>query len=585
MGIPTSNFKPLTSVPLRFASGTLRRFQSLLSHLRLPRGAIFSESVAILLAGIFAALIAQPIPLTYVPGWSAPREFARVAYREPYPVFADTRGAVHLAWIEQNGIERRITFASYDEARAFARTRVATTGVAETRAALPRMTPSTDGSLLLFFIAKKENASAAIQLIRVSAAAANGSPQIIYRAEGILTDFHAAADESGGAFLLWREQRQGAPAIYGARVDAVGNFLRAPTRLSSETMLLLDPSIIVADNIAHVFYFADDNKSVELRYRRYDLNGNALGEPRVLSRRTQNSTNSVGGYPLALTADARGNITLIESPGGNARLSRFDREGNALLANPVALSGVRASARVDVLPLENGFQLTWADARKRDGRLQIYSRAFDLNGAAHGAETRLTATTTSGAVQPQLIALRDGARRLFWIENIAPDTAALFTADNREGAEPEVWHRLGFAGDAALGNLLVTFGTGFFLVIVLLIVNFWRWTLVILIALSWLRVAPVNSPARGVAAFLVLVAALALFITPIGEMLGQAPLQISAAAAVVFALTATIFCARIAWQWRNDLGDVLRWTALVLLWTFVYYWLNAIVLLRESFAV
>ncbi|MBI3915337.1 MAG: hypothetical protein HY327_14265 [Chloroflexi bacterium] len=559
------------------------KLQSLISPLRFHRAAILSA--VILLAGMLGALLAQPIPLTYVPGWSAPREFARVAYREPYPVSADARGSVHLAWIEPSGMESRVTLASYADAPAFALTRVATTGFAETRVGLPRLAPSIDGSLLLFFIAKKENAAATIQLMRVSAADANFSPAIIYPAEGILTDFHAAADGAGGAFLIWREQRQGAPAIYGARVDAAGSFMLPPTRLSSETLLLLDPSLIVSDNIAHVFYFADDNKSVELRYRRYDLNGRALDEPRLLGRRPQNSTGSVAGYPLALAADARGNITLVESPGGNARLSWFDREGNALLANAVALSGVRASARVDLLLLEHGWQLTWAEARKRDGRLQIYSRAFDLNGAAHGAETRLTATTTSGAVQPQLIALRDGARRLFWIENIAPDTAALFTADNRSAAEPEVWHRLGFAGDAAFGNLLVTVGTGFFLVIVLLIVNFWRWTLVLLIALSWLRVLPVISPARGVAAFVVLVAALAFFIAPLGEMLGQAPLKISAAAAVVFALTATIFCARIAWEWRSDLGDALRWIALALLWTYVYYWLNAIVLLREAFAV
>ncbi len=540
---------------------------------------------------ILAALIAQPIPLTYVPGWSAPRPLAtRVAFREPYQVVVDARGGLHLAWIQDDLGAARLYLARLDDAGAPATTPAHLFALENARASAPRALLDARGNPMILFVEKSEGESPALVLARSTGERYAGVP--LRRIEGTLGTLSAQTDGSGGAFLVWGEQRQGAPAIFAARLDSAGDWVFAGARVSDELARAFDPAVIVAGGAAHVFYFVDDNKNVELRYRRIALDGRALAAPRVLSRRPQNSANSVTSYPLALTTDAAEKIALVESPGGDARLTRFDASGQPLGA-PVTLRGVRASAAVEISSAGEDWQITWAGTRK--GRLQIFTRAFSLDGAPRGAETRLTATTTSGAVLPTLTAARDGSRRLFWLENIAPENAALFTADTRAPAEPSVWQRLGFAGDNPFFSMLFTLAAGFMLAPVIIIVNIWRPLIALAAFFGGWRIAARLARALAFCAAGARFARLAHFaffglvfwlaLAPIGEFIGQPAMPVAASAAITFAVAASAVCALLAARWRSDLNDPFRWLALATIWCYVYYWLNAIVLLREAFAV
>ena len=66
--------------------------------------------------------------------------------------------------------------------------------------------------------------------------------------------------------------------------------------------------------------------------------------------------------------------------------------------------------------------------------------------------------------------------------------------------------------------------------------------------------------------------------------MGQPAVTISAFAAFTLALTASAVCACYAARGYTDLSDPLRWLGLGFVWSYVFYWLNSILLLREAFA-
>jgi hypothetical protein len=83
----------------------------------------------------------------------------------------------------------------------------------------------------------------------------------------------------------------------------------------------------------------------------------------------------------------------------------------------------------------------------------------------------------------------------------------------------------------------------------------------------------------------VLIVAELLLAAPTTELLGQPPIALSGAAHWVFFVSATAVTLWTTWQWRAELTDLLRWPALAFVWGYVYYWLNALVILREGYAI
>jgi hypothetical protein len=457
--------------------------------------------------------------------------------------------------------------------------RISNAGV---RSLSPQLVILPDGSEVIAYIEKSERGG-------IMVAAGRTAPQRIVAAVGDMRQL-ALSSHASQVAIAWSENREKQPYIYSVRFtprDGADSLVR----LSVESALATQPTLSLMQDVRGLFYFTDDNRYVDWVYRRFASDGSPLAQALVLSHRAQ--TGSVSAYPVfVVTAASR--LYVFETLSG-VRLTRFDVNGARLDAQPITLEGVRTAGAVDAkisgdpsTPQTTlsgqALWVSWSETR-RGKAAQSFVRPFTLDGKPQASETRLT-FTTSGAFQPTWFMDNAGTQHIFWIENINDGEAALFYANTAQPAAVSVWQRLGFAGESPFANLLFTIAAAFMYAIPLIVAFSWRMGLVMSVMVLAYRVRFVQaSPYRPVILFAMLIVAELWLSAPTTELVGQAPIALSGVVHGVFFASATVVTLWTAWQWRKEMSDLLRWPALVFVWTYLYYWLNALVILREAYAV
>lgn len=543
---------------------------------RLRDYAIF---ISIVLLGIALALVAQPPPATFAAGWSAPRQLFTLDLRDAHQALLAPDQNFHLVWSNvENGVSQIYTARmNLTGEWLVPPTRVSNAGV---RSLSPQLALLPDNSDIIVYI--EQSANGGLMLARLQEA-----PKRIIPSVGAMRQLFLSVAQNQTFWLAWSENREAQPYVYLTYFYGWGEpvFIEeVPKRLNPDLVLATQPALLTnASNVLYALYFADSNQFVDLRLQTFALlpgNLRIFLEPRGGAVALSHRPSIAGAYPIRLRADHQDNVYLFESPGGAARLTRFDASGARLDAQPITLERVRTSGAVDATLDKESLWLAWSADPRRGKAAQIYLRRFTLDGKPQGDEQRLT-FTTSGAFQPSWFMDRNGIQHLFWAENISDSAAALFYANTAQPADVSIWQRLGFGGDEALGTMLVTIATGFMFVIPILVVNIWRFALValaLLIAhrLTRGRIAPMLA---------VFLAAELLLSAPVQEMIGQPSIALSSAAHWAFAAPALVLTLLLVRQWRAELTEPLRWPALAFIWSYVYYWMNAIVILREAYAV
>ncbi|MEP7198842.1 MAG: hypothetical protein ABI874_03390, partial [Chloroflexota bacterium] len=508
------------------------------------------------------ALVAQPAPPTFAVGWGAPRRLTPIDLRDSHAIVLAPDQTFHLVWAHAENGAPQIFIARLNAAGDWAQppTRIGNAGA---RAVSPQLVVMPDNADVIAYIEKSPQGGLMVT---------DGTqlPQRIVEAVGDMRQLAMSSDETRIVWVAWSENRDRQPFVYLTRFQWTGrpSALENVRALNADAVLATQPTLLLRQDRLHTFYFADDNKFVDLRYAQVlagvgRLSGGLAGEPQVISHRPPNAG---GAYPIAVRADTHGNLFLFESLGA-VRLTRFDVNGTRRDAQPITLDRVRTSSAMDATVSNDAMLIAWSGQTRRDRPSQIFARRFTTDGKPNGDEQRLT-FSSSGAFQPHWFADGNAIQHLFWVENVSDSDAALFYANTVRPADVSIWQRLGFGGDNPLANFVFAVAAGFMYAILLLIGNVWRPLIVSLLLLGAHRLA------RGRVGVLVVVfVASALPLSaPMTELLSQPPIALSAAAHWAFvapALAVTLWLLR---QWRTELSEPLRWAALPFVWSAIYYW-------------
>jgi hypothetical protein len=528
----------------------------------------------IILISLTLALVAQPPPLTFATGWSAPQQLTFIDLRDTHTVLLAPNNTFQLAWAHQENNVSQIFTGRLDLRGVWVEPpkRISKTGV---HSISPQLAQLADGSAVVAYLEKSTPSGLVV-------ARGSGEPLRVVAAVGDMRQLIAVGIDQM-LTLAWSENREAQPYVYSTNVtwrDSTPTA-GATQRINPEAALATLPYFVLHGERVEAFYFTDDNKYVDLRMASLRASGERATDPAVLSHRTQ--TGSTGPYPIAAASDDKGNVYLFESL-GNVHLTRFAANGARLDAQPIVLERVRSASAVDVKSVGATLWVSWSEAR-RGKAAQIFVRPFTLDGKPLAAETRLT-FTSAGAFQPHWFMDNAGAPHLFWVENISDSDAALFYANTAQPAAVSVWQRLGFAGASPFANMLFTIAAAFMYAIPLLIAFSWRVGLVMIVIVIAYRVRFIQaSTYHNLIWFAILIVAELVFSAPTQELLSQPAVALSGLSHWAFSVAATAVTLWTTWQWRNELSDQLRWPALAFIWSYMYYWLNALILLREAYSV
>jgi hypothetical protein len=546
-------------------------------------------TLCILGFGVLAVLLVQPSPLTFTEGWSAPQGIDDVRAGYPHRAVIDHEGYIHLIW-EKRENRRDAAFYARLDRHGQLLDRPSRLSDPNVNAEDVAVALTGDGVPLCFWIEKGHEDGT--QRLMMARPGTGQSPLLLSTSPKIMRDLAVTGDEEGRVFLAWSDNRQGLYDIYLTVFDPQGNVAVAERRITDTgSDFVFEPALAVGGGVVHLVYFADKVTDQELVHRAYDVAGKPLTEPQVLERVSQAAT-TLGGstptsYPVLAVAEADGQMRLYESLGSMVRQRKIDRNGTIILPPEPFLRGSRYYSQVNLARAKGQQWIVWADLRWDSGdRFQVYTASLDQEGHV-GEETRLTFATTS-ALWPVMVLDDQGGQHVIWQQNAGPYAYQMLYINNLDPASVSAWQRLGFSGVGGAWSFLLALAQGAILAVITTFVRIWRpaiaWAVTAL-ALQIVRRVEAVRPYAHVVAWLVLLMTLFVVVRPEAQTLGQMPIDVADTSHWVMGVFASATVLYLGRVWRRAFRGVLIWAGMAGLWTWVYYWLNLILILREGFAV
>jgi hypothetical protein len=551
---------------------------------RLSRYAWLALTLFILGLGVLVVLVVQPSPITFTEGWSAPQGIDEVKLGHPHRAAMDRQDHIHLVW--QKEVDRKLVafYARLDQHGQFVDEPVRLSD-ANVNAENVAVALTSEDAPLYFWIEKShDNGSQRLMMARPEA---GEPPQIVSTSPKIMRDLTVARDEQGRVFLAWSDNRQGSYDIYMAALDGEGGLPIERRVTDTGEAFIFRPALAAGRDVVHLIYFSDEIIHEDLVHRVYDAAGEPLTEPQVLERVSQMGDSAQQGYPLLAVTEADGQLCLYESLGPMVRQRKIGKDGAVVLPAEPLMSGSQYYSEVNLARREEQQWLIWADLRlESPERFQIYTAPLDETGHV-GEEIRLTFATTS-ALWPVMLLDSRGGQHVIWQQSMGPYAYQLMYINNLDPARISAWQRLGFPGVAGGWTFLLALAQSAILAVITAFVNIWRpgiaWAVTALVFPIARRVERVR-PYINVVAWAVLLAVLFVIVRPQTKTLGQMPIVVVGAAHWVMGIVASATVLYLGRVWRGEFRGLLIWGGMAGLWSWVYYFLNLTLILREGFAI
>ncbi|MEM9449486.1 MAG: Calx-beta domain-containing protein [Cyanobacteria bacterium P01_E01_bin.6] len=238
-------------------------------------------------------------------------------------------------------------------------------------------------------------------------------------------DPNIAVDAQGNYVVVWESDGQdgGDRGVYAQRYDRFGNALGSEIQVSTATIPdEFDPVVgMDASGNFVVAWTRDTGASVSVRARRFDSDGNALGNPFLVNTETTDDQDTPA---IAMNADGRFVITWEsdnqDGDGEGVYAQMYDSAGN-IVGGEIAVSNLTAGDQEDpVVGIDGAGNFVIAWTNDVGAAVSVRARRFDNLGNALGNAFLVNTETTDDQDTPAIAMNANGEFVITW-ESLAQD--------------------------------------------------------------------------------------------------------------------------------------------------------------------
>jgi hypothetical protein len=244
-----------------------------------------------------------------------------------------------------------------------------------------------------------------------------------------------AADGSGGAFIVWADQRSFSKTdIYAQRVDANGNCLWTADGIGVRSQPDIGgdaryPTIVPDSSGGAVITWMDyrSGSKCDIYAQRVDANGNCLWAADGVGVRSQPSITGDANFPQISSDGSGGTVITWEDKRAGSTwgvyAQRVDANGNCMWTADGVMVRAKPGTWLDAMSPQitsdnsGGTIVTWEDNRAVSA-WGVYAQRLDANGnylwAADGVGVRSLSGTASSAYSPLVATDESGGAIISW---------------------------------------------------------------------------------------------------------------------------------------------------------------------------